>query len=125
MNTLFNVVSGHVYVGDDTLFSHNCQVLTGVHRFHQGKRASLHESVPFPETPTEGNDIVIGRGCFIGAGAIVLCGVSVGDNVIVGAGSVVSSDLPAGVFAAGVPARVVRSHGESGENATVLTEDSI
>jgi acetyltransferase-like isoleucine patch superfamily enzyme len=108
MNTTFNVVSGDVYIGDDTLFSHNCCVLTGIHRFHEGVRASLRQDSPTAEVPTSGRDIRIGKGCFIGAGAIVLGGVSLGDNVIVGAGAVVTSDAPDGSFLAGVPARVVR-----------------
>jgi acetyltransferase-like isoleucine patch superfamily enzyme len=109
MNTTFNVISGDVYIGDDTLFSHNCYVLTGIHRFHDGVRASLQVECPIEEVPLEGRDIRIGRGCFIGAGAVILGGVTIGDHVIVGAGAVVTSDLFDGSFAAGVPARVVRA----------------
>ena len=108
MNTTFNVVSGDVYIGDDTLFSHGCYVLTGIHRFHDGVRASLRHDSPGEEVPTTGRDIRIGTGCFIGAGAIVLGGVSLGDNVVVGAGAVVTSDMPDGSFVAGVPAKIVR-----------------
>jgi acetyltransferase-like isoleucine patch superfamily enzyme len=109
MNTTFNVVSGDIYVGDDTLFSHDCHVLTGVHRFHNGVRAGIQPNCPIDEVPLEGRDIHIGRGCFIGAGAIILGGITLGDNVIVGAGAVVTSDVPDGSFVAGVPARVVKS----------------
>jgi len=49
----------------------------------------------------------IGRGCFIGARAIVLKGVTIGDRAIVGAGAVVSKDVPAGMLAVGNPARLV------------------
>jgi len=49
----------------------------------------------------------IGRGCFIGARAIVLKGVTIGDRAIVGAGAVVSKDVPAGMLAVGNPAQVV------------------
>lgn len=49
----------------------------------------------------------IGRGCFIGARAIVLKGVTIGDRAIVGAGAVVSKDVPAGMLAVGNPARAV------------------
>jgi acetyltransferase-like isoleucine patch superfamily enzyme len=62
--------------------------------------------------PTEGRDIVIGAGCFFGAGAIVIGPVAIGDDVIVGAGAVITSDIPSGVFAAGIPARVIRHHAE-------------
>lgn len=109
MNTTFNVISGDVYVGDDTLFSHDCYVLTGIHRFYNGKRAGIQPDSPIDEVPTEGRDIHIGRGCFIGAGASIIGGITIGDNVIVGAGAVVTSDVPEGSFVAGVPARVMTS----------------
>lgn len=50
--------------------------------------------------------IVIGKRAVIGANATVLCGVTVGDGAVVGAGAVVTEDVPAGKFAAGVPAKV-------------------
>lgn len=50
----------------------------------------------------------IGRNCWIGAGAIILPGVTIGDNTVVGAGSVVTKDLPANVVAVGNPCRVLR-----------------
>lgn len=107
MNTLFNVISGTVRIGDHTIFTHNCMVLTGTHQFVRGRRASLQQP-PLPETPTSGRDVVIGSGCFFGSGSIVLGPVTIGDNVIVGAGSVVTSDLPSACFAAGIPAKVIR-----------------
>ena len=99
MNTIFNVISGDIVVGQDTLFGHNCMVLTGTHDFYKGKRASLN-SPPIDETPTMGRDIVIGSGCFVGSGVIIQGKVKIGDNTIIGAGSVVVGDLPDGCFAA-------------------------
>jgi acetyltransferase-like isoleucine patch superfamily enzyme len=110
MDTIFNVVSGEIIVGDDTLFSHGCLVLTGIHRFHAGQRVSLGKGSLADEVPDGGRNIRVGRGCFIGAGAILLGGVSIGDNVIIGAGAVVTSDLPSGCFAAGTPAKVITYH---------------
>lgn len=104
MNTVFNVVSGHIHIGDDTAFAHGCQVLTGDHRFFDGRRASFQPSSPYSEVPFEGNDIHIGERCFIGSGAIILKSVTIGDDVCIAAQSVVSSDLPSGCFAAGIPA---------------------
>ena len=49
---------------------------------------------------------------WVGAGAVLLPGVSVGDNSVIGAGSVVTKDIPANVVAAGVPCRVLRPIGE-------------
>ncbi|MFQ5744905.1 MAG: acyltransferase [Acidobacteriota bacterium] len=106
VNTLFNVASGHIYIGDNTIFGHNCMVLTGRHEFVDGRRRKLVAGSG--EIPAEGHDIVIGTGCWVASGAIILGRVTIGDNSIVGAGSVVTEDLPAGVFAAGVPARVIK-----------------
>jgi acetyltransferase-like isoleucine patch superfamily enzyme len=106
MNTIFNVISGTVRVGDHTIFTHNCMVLSGTHQFIAGKRAGLHVP-PLEETPTTGRDITIGAGCFIGSGSIILGPVTIGDNVIIGAGAVVTSDIPSGCFVAGSPAKVI------------------
>jgi acetyltransferase-like isoleucine patch superfamily enzyme len=51
--------------------------------------------------------IKIGRGCFIGARSIILKGVTLGDRVVIGAGSIVTKDIPAYSMAAGNPARIV------------------
>ena len=50
----------------------------------------------------------IGKCCWIGAGAIILPGVTIGDNTVIGAGSVVTKDIPANVVAVGNPCRVMR-----------------
>lgn len=105
-NTVFNVISGDIWVGDHTYFSHGCYVLTGVHRYFHGMRVGLLADAPFDEVPRAGNDIRIGRGCYIGANATILANVTIGDNCIIGAGAVVTKDVPSGSFAAGVPARV-------------------
>ena len=57
----------------------------------------------------KGGHTVIGKRCFIGANAIIMCGVTIGDNVIVGGGSVVTKDVPSGCIVAGNPARIIRS----------------
>ena len=54
----------------------------------------------------------IGKNCWIGAGAILLPGVSVGDHTVIGAGSVVTKDIPANVVAVGNPCRVLREISE-------------
>ena len=53
-------------------------------------------------------DTYIGKRCFIGADAIVLCGVNIGDEVIVDAGAVVTKDVPSNCIVAGNPARMIR-----------------
>jgi acetyltransferase-like isoleucine patch superfamily enzyme len=109
MNTVFVLTFGEITVGRDTLFGHDCHVITGTHRFYEGRRASLVPDAPFGETeiPEGGHDVVIGEGCFIGAGTIILGPAVIGDNVIISAGSVVSRDIPSGSFAGGSPARVL------------------
>ncbi len=114
VNTLFNTNSGTITIGDDTIFGYNCMVITGQHRFYKGKRVHLQPDAPFDEVPYEGNDIKIGSGCCICSGAIIIKGVTIGDNVIIGAGSVVTKDIPANCFAVGNPARVVRSFDTGG-----------
>ena len=54
----------------------------------------------------------IGKNCWIGAGAIILPGITIGDNVVVGAGSIVTKDLPSGVVAVGNPCRILREVNE-------------
>ena len=105
-NTIFNVSSGHITVGDNTIFGHNVMVLTGKHEFLEGRRKSL--TTMGYEVPLEGYDINIGKGCWIASGVIITGNVNIGDNVIIGAGAVVTKDIEEGVFAAGVPAKVLR-----------------
>jgi maltose O-acetyltransferase len=109
MNTLFNTQSGTITIGDDTIFGDNCMLITGYHRFYKGKRAKLQPDSP-KEVPDEGHDITIGRGCYIGSASIILRGVTIGDNVIVGAGSVVTKNVPDNCFVCGVPAQVKKIH---------------
>jgi acetyltransferase-like isoleucine patch superfamily enzyme len=105
-DAVFNISSGNITVNDNTIFAHDVHVLTGFHRFFNGKLAKLQEGSP-REVPLNGFDITIGSGCFIGSRVTILKGVTIGDNVIIGAGSVVTKDLPANVFAAGVPVKII------------------
>lgn len=88
-----------VTVGDYTMFGPNVTLSTAGHPI-------------LPELREKGYQynasIHIGRNCWLGAGVIVLPGVTIGDNTVVGAGSVVTKDLPSGVVALGTPCRVVR-----------------
>jgi len=107
MNTLFNVASGDIYIGDNTIFGHNCMVLTGKHDFQNGVRKKLVTNEG--ETPLTGQDIIIGAGCWIASGAIITGGVTIGNNVIIAAGSVVTKNIPSGIFAAGMPAKAIKA----------------
>ena len=113
-NTLFNVSSGSIYIGDRTIFGHNVMVITGRHNFYNGTRASLQPGVNSKswgggeeEVPSSGYDIHIGKGCWIASGVIISGGVKIGDNVIIAANAVVTKDIPDYAIVAGVPARII------------------
>lgn len=93
----------HIYVGDYTMFGPNVTVATAGHPI-------------LPELREKGYQynapVRIGKNCWIGAGAIILPGISIGDNVVIGAGSVVTKDLPPDVVAVGNPCRVLRKISE-------------
>ena len=93
----------HIYVGDYTMFGPNVGVATAGHPIlPELREKGLQFNMP----------IRIGRNCWLGAGVIVLPGVTIGDNVVVGAGSVVTKDLPDNVVAVGTPCRVLREVNE-------------
>jgi len=93
----------HIYVGDYTMLGPNVVIATGGHPIlPQLREQGMQFNMP----------VRIGRNCWLGAGVIVLPGVTIGDNVVVGAGSVVTKDLPDNVVAVGNPCRVLREVGE-------------
>ena len=92
----------HIYVGDYTMFGPNVTLAAAGHPIlPQLREKGYQYNMP----------IRIGRSCWLGAGAIVLPGVTIGDNVVVGTGSVVTRDLPPNVVAVGSPCRVLREAG--------------
>ena len=102
----FNTRSGSITIGENTVFGEDVKVLTGKHM--NIEEASLAK-VELHHVPLSGRDIRIGSGCYIGTGAIIAGPVAIGDYAVVGAGSVVTKDIPPRTFAAGVPARVIRA----------------
>lgn len=111
LNTVLNLSSGEIYIGDDTIFGHNCCLVTGVHEFKGGMRKKLyhrlHHNEEVKEAMPNGNDIIIGKGCWITTNVTIIGGVTIGDNVIVRAGAVVTKDIPSNSIVAGVPAKVI------------------
>jgi maltose O-acetyltransferase len=87
-----------VKVGDHTLFGPAVQIYTATHPLN----AELRRRQEF------GKPVEVGSDVWVGGGAILCPGVKVGDRAVIGAGSVVTRDVPAGVFAAGNPCRVIR-----------------
>lgn len=93
----------HIYVGDYTMFGPNVTVATAGHPILPELREQAYQyNAP----------VSIGRNCWIGAGAILLPGVTIGDNTVIGAGSIVTKDIPSNVVAVGNPCKVLREINE-------------
>lgn len=97
------VDDGHIYIGDDTMIAPNVTIATAGHPINAKlrKRGFQYNA-----------DVHIGKNVWIGAGAVVLPGVTIGDNTVIGAGAVVTKDIPSNVIAVGNPCRVLREVGE-------------
>ena len=89
-----------ITIGDDVQIGPGVQLLTPTHPVEAEPRRAKWEAA---------KPIVVGDNVWLGGGAIVLPGVTIGEDTVVGAGAVVTKDLPAGVVAVGNPARIVRS----------------
>lgn len=93
----------HIYVGDYTMFGPGVTVATAGHPI-------------LPELRQQGYQynapVRIGKNCWLGANALIMPGITIGDNVVVGAGSVVTKDLPFNVVAVGNPCKVLREVNE-------------
>lgn len=93
----------HIYIGDFTMLGPNVTIATAGHPI-------------LPELRLKGLQynmaVHIGVNCWIGAGAIIMPGITIGDNTVIGAGSVVTKDIPSNVVAVGNPCRIIREIGE-------------
>lgn len=89
----------HIYVGDNTMFGPNVIVATAGHPILPKLREKGYQY---------NASVHIGKNCWIGAGAIILPGVTIGSNTVIGGGSVVTKDIPSHVVAVGNPCRVLR-----------------
>ncbi len=93
----------HIYVGDNTMFGPNVVVATAGHPILPELRAmGLQYNMP----------VHIGKNCWLGSGVLVMPGITIGDNVVIGAGSVVTKDIPSNVVAVGNPCRILREIGD-------------
>ncbi len=89
----------HIYVGDYTMFGPGVIIATAGHPILPDLRSEGYQyNMP----------VRIGKNCWLGAGVIVMPGVTIGDNTVIGAGSIVTRDIPSGVVAFGNPCRVQR-----------------
>lgn len=93
----------HIYVGDCTLFGPNVVVATAGHPILPELREKAYQyNAP----------VHIGKNCWLGAGVLVMPGITIGDNSVIGAGSVVTKDIPSNVIAVGNPCKVLREISE-------------
>ena len=93
-----------IYVGDYTMFAPNVTLATAGHPILPSLRGEYGLQYNLP--------IRIGKNCWLGAGTIVLPGITIGENTVIGAGSVVTKDIPSNVVAVGNPCRVLRKISE-------------
>ena len=93
----------HIYIGDNTMIAPSVIIATAAHPILPELRQKAYQyNMP----------VNIGKNCWLGAGVIVLPGVTIGDNTVIGAGSVVTKDIPANVVAVGNPCKVLREISE-------------
>lgn len=88
---------GGIFLGDGCLIGHQVVIATLNHDLDPKKRGGMY---PAP--------VVLGKNVWVGAHATILAGVTIGDDSVIAAGAVVTKNVPAGVVACGVPARVIR-----------------
>ena len=95
-----------IIVGNNVLFAPNCTLTTANHPINPDLRRKGYQYA---------KKIVIGNNVWLGSNVVVLLGVTIGDNSVIAAGSIVSRDIPANVVAMGIPCRVVREISEQDE----------
>lgn len=93
----------HIYVGDHTMIGPNVTIATAGHPILPELREQAYQY---------NKPVSIGKNCWLGAGVVVLPGVTIGDNTVIGAGSIVTKDIPSNVVAVGNPCRVMREINE-------------
>ncbi len=97
-----------VTIGDDCSFGPNVTIVTPVHPMLLEERRAMKGPDGKPRRLCYAKPVHIGNDCWFGANVVVCPGVTVGDGCVIGAGSVVTKDVPAHTFAAGNPCRVIR-----------------
>lgn len=109
MNFNFTVQDdARVTIGDDCSFGPNVTIVTPLHPMLPEERRGIRCSDGETRFLCYAKPVTIGSDCWFGANVVVCPGVTIGEGCVIGAGSVVTRDIPARSFAAGVPARVIR-----------------
>jgi len=97
------VDDGHIFVGDQVMFGPNVTIITAAHPVNPELRKKAYQF---------NRDVYIGKNAWIGSNVTILPGVHIGENSVIGAGSIVTKDIPANVVAVGNPCRILRQISE-------------
>lgn len=97
---IFMDTQAQITIGKDTFMGHGVKILTGSHDYTKFGEERQRTLIPKP--------VIIGRGVWIASFAIILPGVTIGDYSVIGAGSVVTHNIPPYVLAAGNPCRIIK-----------------
>lgn len=97
-----------VIIGDNVFFGPNCTVATALHYFDPVLRRMRTREDGTPYDIEFGKPVTIGNDCWIASNVVICAGVTIGENCVIGAGSVVTRDIPPNSLAAGNPCRVIR-----------------
>ena len=97
-----------VIIGDNVFFGPNCTVATALHYFDPVLRRMRTREDGTPNDIEFGKPVTIGNDCWIASNVVICAGVTIGENCVIGAGSVVTRDIPPNSLAAGNPCRVIR-----------------
>jgi len=97
-----------VTLGNDVFIGPNCQLVPPIHPLLNEERKMRFKEDGTAYDLEYAKPITIGDGCWLASGVTVCGGVTIGKNCVIGAGSVVTKDIPDGVFAAGNPCKVIR-----------------
>lgn len=98
-----------VTIGDDCNFGSGLSIVTPIHPMLPDERRLMLDASGAPKHMCYAKPVVIGNDCWFGANVLVCPGVTIGDGCVIGAGSVVTRDVPPMSFAAGSPCRVIRA----------------
>jgi len=97
----------YIKIGSNTLFGSDCTVMDHSHGGYNGVFQS-DPSVPPIKRDLISSPIVIGNNCWFGDRVFIIQGVTIGDGVVIGAGSIVTKDIPSNSLAVGVPAKIIK-----------------
>jgi len=101
LSTLPNDVRSTITIENDVLLGPNVAIYSSTHRF-------AGVSIPIKDQGYDVNPVVIKEGCWIGINSVILPGITIGKNAVVGAGSIVTKDVPDFAVVVGAPAKIIR-----------------